>query len=65
MALKLEYNEKSVDYLVRIHADDWYRETFSVIMTPSLMDIIVMVSDKATTLKQPTVASEFAEYDIL
>lgn len=65
LGLKLIYNEKNIDYLIRIHSDEWYREAFSVIMSPDLMDIITMVTEKSRQNKSPEIANEFGEYDLL
>jgi len=65
LGLKLVYNDKNVDFFVRIHSDDWFKESFQVMVTPDITEIIQMVADKAISEKQPAMDRDYGEFDLL
>ena len=60
MLLKTKYNTKDINFNMRIHIDNWGKDSFMCLMSPSIMEI-----HKYVTLFDPKNEEDFTDYDIL
>lgn len=58
VGLKATYNEKPVDFSIRIHTDNWAKDNYVALMKPLLMEVNLLIEAKGAE-------KEFAEYDML
>ncbi len=58
VGLKATYNEKTVDFSIRIHTDDWAKDQYVALMMPTLTQLNELIIAKGGE-------KEFTDYDVL